>query len=82
MILNLRPTKPENLNTIIEEMEYRFPKEEDQDRIVALIAEVLGTPDGAAEKKAMEESANVARMGQQEQAAQELVEDDEVDIQV
>lgn len=72
MIMNLRPTKPENLNTIIEEMEYRFPQEEQQEKIVSLIAEVLGTPDGKAEKQAMTNSANEARKGQSEQQAKDL----------
>jgi hypothetical protein len=72
MIMNLRPTKPENLNTIIEEMEYRFPEEAQQEKIVSLIAEVLGTPDGKAEKQAMTNSANVARKEEQEQQAKEL----------
>jgi len=66
MIMNLRPTKPENLNTIIEEMEDRFPGEELQLRIVEVIAEVLGTPDGKAEKQAMLENAEELRHADQE----------------
>jgi hypothetical protein len=61
MILNLRPTKPENLNTIVEEMEERFPGEELQFEIVGVIAEVLGKPDGEAERHAMSENAKEAR---------------------
>jgi hypothetical protein len=61
MILNLRPTKPENLNTIVEEMEERFPGEERQFEIVRVIAEVLGKPDGEAERQAMSENAKEAR---------------------
>jgi hypothetical protein len=61
MILNLRPTKPENLNTIVEEMEERFPGEELQFEIVQVIAEVLGKPDGEAERHAMSENAKEAR---------------------
>lgn len=61
MILNLRPTKPENLNTIVEEMEGRFPGEDLQFEIVGVIAEVLGKPDGEAERQAMSENAKEAR---------------------
>lgn len=61
MILNLRPTKPENLNTIVEEMEGRFPGEELQLEICAIIADVLGKPDGEAERQAMSENAIEAR---------------------
>lgn len=69
MIMNLRPTKPENLNTIIEEMEDRFPSDEQQQKIVNIIAEVLGRPDGEAEMQAMKENAKEAR---QEQMVQEM----------
>ena len=61
MIMNLRPTKPENLNTIIEEMEDRFPDDEQQQKIVDIIGEVLGRADGAAERQAMTENAKEAR---------------------
>ncbi len=61
MILNLRPTKPENLNTIVEEMEERFPGDELQNEIVRVIAEVLGKPDGEAERQAMTDNAKEAR---------------------
>ncbi|KAI9046772.1 hypothetical protein LZ554_009509 [Drepanopeziza brunnea f. sp. 'monogermtubi'] len=44
MILNHRPAKPENLNTMVQEMEQRFTDEE-QLEIVQIIAEVLGKPD-------------------------------------
>ena len=60
MILNLRPTKPENLNTIVEEMEDRFDEAAQLD-IVNAIAEVLGQPDGQAERKAMVDNAAEAR---------------------
>ena len=64
MILNLRPTKPENLNTIVEEMEERFPGDELQNEIVRVIAEVLGRPDGEAERQAMTDNAKEARKEQ------------------
>lgn len=62
MIMNLRPTKPENLNTIVEEMEERFPEDHLQKEIVTIIAEVLGKPDGEAERQAMTDNAKEARM--------------------
>ncbi|KAE8445165.1 hypothetical protein EG329_013662 [Mollisiaceae sp. DMI_Dod_QoI] len=64
MIMNLRPTKPENLNTIVEEMEERFPGDDLQLQIVAVIAEVLGKPDGEAERQAMTHEAKEARKEQ------------------
>lgn len=65
MIMNLRPTKPENLNTIVEEMEERFPGDELQWEIVGAIAEILGKPDGEAERQAMTEEAKEARKEQE-----------------
>jgi hypothetical protein len=41
MILNLRPTNPVALNTVIEDMEVRFGQEQQED-ISAGITEVLG----------------------------------------
>jgi len=79
MIMNLRPTKPENLNTMIEDMEERFPKEEQQNEIVEVIAEVLGRPDGAAERQAMADNAKEARKEQLGQEAGEIQESMEVD---
>lgn len=52
MMLNLRPTTLENLNSIIQEMEGRFG-EEDQTGILDVITRVLGKPDGDAERQAM-----------------------------
>ncbi|SZF04644.1 unnamed protein product [Blumeria hordei] len=52
MIINLRPTKPENLNTVIEEMDSRFPEEDTQSEICAAIMGVLGQPNGEAENAA------------------------------
>jgi hypothetical protein len=71
MIMNLRPTKPENLNTIVEEMEERFPGDETQLEIVRVIAEVLGRPDGEAERHAMTENAKEARKVEEEDAERE-----------
>ncbi len=61
MIMNLRPTKPENLNTIVEQMEDRFPGDELQTEIVEIITEVLGKADGEGERQAMTDNANEAR---------------------
>ncbi|KAI0998746.1 hypothetical protein K3495_g9451 [Podosphaera aphanis] len=62
MIINLRPTKPENLNTVIEEMEFRYPEEETQHEICAAIMEVLGQPDKQAENGSMRNNAMDARV--------------------
>lgn len=66
MILNLRPTKPESLNTIVQEMEQRFPEDDTQLEIVRVISEVLGRPDGEAERHAMTETATNARKVEEE----------------
>lgn len=71
MIMNLRPTKPENLNTIVEEMESRFTDEE-QNKIVQVIAEVLGRPDGEAERQAMTDNAKEARKTVENEEAVEV----------
>lgn len=70
MIINLRPTKPASLNTIVEEMEERFP-DDDQMEIVRVIGEVLGKPDGGAERQAMSENAKEARKEQLDQGARD-----------
>lgn len=66
MIMNLRPTKPENLNTIVEEMETRF-NDDEQNEIVKVITEVLGKPDGEAERQAMTDNAKEARKVKEKQ---------------
>ncbi|KAH8670441.1 RNA polymerase Rpb4-domain-containing protein [Tricladium varicosporioides] len=60
MILNLRPTKPENLHVVVQQIEDRF-SEEDQNRILKAISNVLGQPDGEAEREAVNENAKEAR---------------------
>ena len=52
------------MNTIVEEMEERFPGDELQNEIVGVIAEVLGRPDGEAERQAMTDNAKEARKEQ------------------
>jgi hypothetical protein len=61
MIINLRPTKPEILNTIVEQMEDRFPGDDVQWEICRVITRVLGSPNSQSERLAMEENAAVAR---------------------
>lgn len=55
MILNHRPVTLSNLTFIVEEFELRFPEEEVQQEMLDIIAEILGIPDGEAERKAMED---------------------------
>jgi hypothetical protein len=71
MIMNLRPTKEESLNTVVEQMEDRY-SDEQQAEIVAIIAEVLGTPDGEAERQAMTDSAMEARKGRLHQESLQI----------
>jgi hypothetical protein len=56
MIINHRPTTLNTLSFIVEELETRYDSPETQQEILRIIAEVLGTPDEAAERKAMEDS--------------------------
>ena len=50
MILNLRPASVPALNTVVEDMEDRFPYEQ-QEEIVNIVAEVLGAfPEPAGEE--------------------------------
>jgi hypothetical protein len=74
MIMNLRPANVSNLNTMIEEMEDRF-SDEQQEEIVAVIGDVLGRPDGAAERQAMTDNAKEAREVESKQIEQEEVMD-------
>lgn len=70
MIINLRPANAGNLNTVVEEMEDRFTDEQ-QEEIVAIIAEVLGRPDGEAERQAMTDNAKEAREEEFNQVSQQ-----------
>ena len=60
MIMNLRPANAGNLNTVVEEMTERF-NDEQIDEMLVIIEEVLGRPDGAAERQAMTDNAKEAR---------------------
>lgn len=70
MIMNLRPANAGNLNSVVEEMEDRF-SDEQQEEIVAIIAEVLGRPDGEAERQAMTDIAKEARQEEFYQVSQQ-----------
>jgi uncharacterized protein YdbL (DUF1318 family) len=70
MIMNIRPASESNLNTVLEQMEERFTDEE-QGQIVAIIGEVLGRPDGEAERHAMTENAKEARQEEYNQVSQQ-----------
>lgn len=60
MVLNLRPASVPALNTVVEDMEERFPYEQ-QEEIVGVIAEVLGAfPEVAAPEEAAENGEDVA----------------------
>ena len=74
MIMNLRPANAGNLNTVVEEMEDRF-SDEQQEEIVAIIGEVLGRPDGEAERQAMTDNAKEAREEEIERVRKEEVMD-------
>ncbi|CAL3963285.1 hypothetical protein PZA11_000952 [Diplocarpon coronariae] len=71
MIMNLRPTKPENLNTIVEELVDRFTDEE-QYEIVNIITRVLGKPEGETERKAMTDNVRLTRKIQDEQTSADV----------
>jgi hypothetical protein len=61
MIMNHRPTTVAALNTIVEELEQRFEDEAMQEEMVAIIIEVLGSPDASAEAEKMTKTAKDAR---------------------
>jgi hypothetical protein len=54
MIMNHRPTRVAALNTIVEELDVRFPSHSEQRVMVNIIKEVLGTGEGQSEEKGME----------------------------
>ncbi|RFU29097.1 hypothetical protein B7463_g7241, partial [Scytalidium lignicola] len=61
MIMNLRPTRPESLSTVIQDFEERFPDEQTQIDIANIVQDVLGAPDGAAERQAMTDNAKARK---------------------
>ena len=70
MIMNIRPASESNLNTVLEQMEERFTDAQ-QVEIVTIIGEVLGRPDGEAERHAMTENAKEARQEEFNQVSQQ-----------
>ena len=60
MIMNIRPTRADVLNAIVEELETRFDQTQ-QNEITEIVIEVLGQPDGEAERQALVDSAESAR---------------------
>jgi hypothetical protein len=71
MIFNHRPTHISHLAILLEDLEERFPEPATQQEIVNIIAEVLGSPDGEAERNAMAENAKDERERQMEAGARE-----------
>jgi hypothetical protein len=63
MIMNLRPVKPEILNTIVDSMEARFPGDEQQAEICEAIRGALGQPNV---QKEIEEMRNGKESGKEE----------------
>ena len=58
MIMNLRPVDVVGLSTIVQEMEVRFPEEETQEELAAVVVEVLGAPDARQETEDMTRDAD------------------------
>ncbi|PQE06591.1 hypothetical protein CJF31_00009734 [Rutstroemia sp. NJR-2017a BVV2] len=75
MILNHRPTNLENLNTIIEEMEFRI-SDDDQWAVVEIVKEVLGCHDQEEMRQTMTDNAQKARTDQEERMRQDMEEKD------
>jgi hypothetical protein len=71
MIFNHRPTHIAHLLIFLEDLEQRFPQRDTQQEIVDIIAEILGAPDGEAERTAMEKNAYDSRERQKEARARE-----------
>ena len=61
MIMNLRPIKPEILNTVVDSMESRFPGDEQQAEICEAIRGALGQPNWDVEREDMKNDAEEAR---------------------
>jgi hypothetical protein len=82
MMLNLRPTKLENLNTIIQEMEDRFPGEVMQKEILAVITKVLGKPDDEAERQTMADNTELLKKRQAEELEAQVVQGQTEQVQM
>jgi hypothetical protein len=79
MIFNHRPTHISHLSYLFEEAGLRFPEEKTQWEIIDIVAEVLGAPDGEAERSAMEKNAKDARQRQAEAGAREAAREQEAE---
>ncbi|ESZ97324.1 hypothetical protein SBOR_2287 [Sclerotinia borealis F-4128] len=71
MIINHRPTSMENLNIIIEELELRFPDENDQWAIIDVVKEVLGAEDADEMKQTMADNTENAKKDEQKRQQDE-----------
>ncbi|APA09430.1 hypothetical protein SS1G_12234 [Sclerotinia sclerotiorum 1980 UF-70] len=71
MIINHRPTSMENLNIIIEELELRFPDENEQWAIIDIVKEVLGAQDAEEMKQAMADNTEIAKKDEQKRQEDE-----------
>ncbi|CAD6442212.1 34a7413f-76c0-498e-bef9-158266d19e0a [Sclerotinia trifoliorum] len=71
MIINHRPTSMENLNIIIEELELRFPDENEQWAIIDIVKEVLGAQDAEEMKQAMADNTEMAKKDEQKRQEDE-----------
>ncbi|KAI9648224.1 hypothetical protein NHQ30_002856 [Ciborinia camelliae] len=65
MIINHRPTSMVTLNNIIEELEFRFPDENDQWAIIDVVSGVLGAQDVEALKQTMADNTEIAKKDEQ-----------------
>ncbi|KAF7863951.1 hypothetical protein EAF04_006916 [Stromatinia cepivora] len=71
MIINHRPTSMENLNIIIEELELRFPDENEQWAIIDVVKEVLGAQDAEEMKQTMADNTEIAKKDEQKRQEDE-----------
>ncbi|KAM0139515.1 hypothetical protein ACHAO1_002886 [Botrytis cinerea] len=71
MIINHRPTSMENLNIIIEELELRFPDENEQWGIIDVVKDVLGAQDAEEMKQAMADNTEAAKKDEQKRQQDE-----------
>lgn len=53
MILNIRPTDIQAMNTVIQEIDARYTEEQQEDMLAAIV-KVLGQPEEGAQREAME----------------------------
>lgn len=80
MIMNHRPTTVAALNTIVEELEQRFEDEAMQEEMVAIIIEVLGSPDASAEAEKMTKTAKDARDAKEKEIEESQQNEEEMEV--